>query len=216
MEHTLSSCDFRNRQRVEWRYGEGDDSSNCTDPLPSDDSIKCDHVAWHSGESRSEATVEHEHPWAICWLESEETMPAYLGRKATVFHISQNSVSSSVQAMASHSLFCCSSIPSCLFLSHFHFPLRCRVRSKRTHPSTVAQICDGIFHILHPRMRGGWVHPLNVLRDFAIIDPNLCLFGETTCPAGSSAARRGGSCYWNFVRSRDVCVVVVRRGIFSI
>lgn len=51
MEHTVSECDFQNRQNLMWSYGEGDSDANCTTPLPETASIKCDHVAWKSGAS---------------------------------------------------------------------------------------------------------------------------------------------------------------------
>lgn len=46
---TLLECDFHNRQRLEWIYADGDDSSNCETPLPPGGTVMCDHVAWHSG-----------------------------------------------------------------------------------------------------------------------------------------------------------------------
>ncbi|CAM9402647.1 unnamed protein product, partial [Scytosiphon promiscuus] len=50
MQPTVSRCNFDNRQMLEWSYGEGDSELNCSTPLPEAMSIKCDHVAWNSGE----------------------------------------------------------------------------------------------------------------------------------------------------------------------
>lgn len=52
MEATVSECDFHNLQTVEWGYGEGDSALTCETALPEAVTIKCDHVAWSSGETR--------------------------------------------------------------------------------------------------------------------------------------------------------------------
>lgn len=50
MVFSLSACDFKNRQRLEWNYGE-DDAERCGDDAPTEPTIlKCDHVAWWSGK----------------------------------------------------------------------------------------------------------------------------------------------------------------------
>ncbi|CAM9695709.1 unnamed protein product [Hapterophycus canaliculatus] len=51
MQYTVSACDSHNRQLLVYSYGEGDSELNCGGtPLPESASIKCDHVAWNSGE----------------------------------------------------------------------------------------------------------------------------------------------------------------------
>lgn len=56
MEVTASACDFHNEQTLEWEYGEGDSSLTCETSLPETTTIKCDHVAWGSGETQQRDT----------------------------------------------------------------------------------------------------------------------------------------------------------------